>query len=113
MAAPQSFDVWFVAADTVYKGVPYGVVTDWAGQGRVCADDKVRPAGTEKAWGRVGDHPLLADFLFRPRPAAPADTAEQLQPVQMEVAARRIDDDDDDVDMIPLIDISLVLLIFF
>ena len=34
MAAPQHFDVWFVAADTVYRGVPYGVVTGWAEQGR-------------------------------------------------------------------------------
>lgn len=112
MAAPQSFDVWFVAADTVYRGVPYGVVTGWAEQGRVAADDKVRPAGTEQPWTRVGDHALLADFLFRPRPAAPADAAERLQPVEMDIG-RRFEEEDEDVDMIPLIDISLVLLIFF
>ena len=23
MAAPQHFDIWFVTADTVYRGVPY------------------------------------------------------------------------------------------
>jgi hypothetical protein len=113
MSAPQNFDVWFVAADTVYRGVPYGVLTGWAEQGRVSAGDKVRPAGTEQPWSRVGDHPLLADFLFRPRPtAAAADAAEQLQPVEMDLG-KRYEDHDDDVDMIPLIDISLVLLIFF
>lgn len=113
MAAPQHFDVWFVAADTVYRGVPYGVVTGWAEQGRVAADDKVRPAGTEQPWARVGNHPLLADFLFRPRLVASSDASEQLQPVEMDVGGKRFEDEDDDVDMIPLIDISLVLLIFF
>ncbi len=113
MATPQSYDVWFVAADTVYKGVPFGVVTDWAEQGRVAADDKVRPAGTEQPWVRVGNHPQLADFLYRPGPVPAADVAEQMQPVEMDVPGRRFEEDDDDVDMIPLIDISLVLLIFF
>src|SRR5262249_2580658 len=43
------------------------------------------------------------------------DQAEALEPLHGEMAAprRRHDDDDDDVDMIPLIDVSLVLLIFF
>jgi biopolymer transport protein ExbD len=112
MAAPQNYDVWFVVADTVYRGVPYGVVTGWAEQGRVAAEDKVRLAGTEQPWTRVGDNPLLADFLFRPRPASAADASEQLQPVEMDFG-RRFEEEDDDVDMIPLIDISLVLLIFF
>lgn len=114
--AAQSFDVWFVKADTVYRGVPPGVVTDWALQGRVAADDRVRPAGVESAWQRVGDHPLLSDFLFRKgeTTAESADYAEQLQKVEMDVSPRkRAEDDDDDPDMIPLIDISLVLLVFF
>jgi biopolymer transport protein ExbD len=111
MAAPQQFDVWFVAADTVYRGVPYGVVAGWAEQGRVSADDKLRPAGSAEAWVRVGDHPRVADFLYR-RPAGPVGPAEQLQPVEMDLGPHR-EVDDEDVDMIPLIDISLVLLIFF
>jgi biopolymer transport protein ExbD len=111
----ENFDVWFLAADTVYRGVPYDVLTGWADQGRVASDDKIRPAGTEKPWVRVADHPLISDFLFR-RGQLPAatDAAEQLQPVELDVEFRkRGEDDDDDVDMIPLIDISLVLLIFF
>jgi biopolymer transport protein ExbD len=42
------------------------------------------------------------------------DRAEALEPVQFDIpASRRAHDEDEDVDMIPLIDISLVLLIFF
>ena len=44
---PKSFDVWFVAANTVYKAVPYNVVADWTGQGRLSSSDRLRPAGTE------------------------------------------------------------------
>ncbi|OWK38269.1 ExbD/TolR family protein [Fimbriiglobus ruber] len=117
MARGESYDVWFLAADTVYRGVPYGVVTSWAEQGRVSPDDKVRPATVANApWLRAGDHPRIADFLFRAAdpPPQPGDTYEQLQAVEMDVQYKsRAEDDDDDVDMIPLIDISLVLLIFF
>lgn len=112
-----AFDVWFVQADTVYKSVPYGVATGWAEQGRLSANDKVRPAGVNSPWARVGDHPLLSDFLFaggRPAPVQ-ADLAEQLQSVELDAGwpRRAHGDEDDDVDMIPLIDISMVLLIFF
>ena len=113
----NAFDVWFVAADTVYKAVPYAVATGWAEQGRLAADDKVRPAGVTSAWTRVGDHPLLSDYLFAPSPDAPTDLAEQLHEVEMDIPPRKAaeddDDNDNDVDMIPLIDISMVLLIFF
>lgn len=110
-----NFDVWFVAADQVYKAVPYGVVTDWAEQGRLGADDKLRPAGVETTWVRAADHPQISDFLF----VASVDTAasqthgDALEPVELDGWHRRSEDEDDDVDMIPLIDISLVLLIFF
>lgn len=114
----NTFDVWFVQADTVYKAVPFGVVTGWAEQGRLAGTDKVRPAGVQTAWVKVADHPMLADFLFVPgeTTTAPAtgDTAEQLQEIEIDAGWKKvIEDEDDDVDMIPLIDISLVLLIFF
>ncbi len=115
MARPAAFDVWFVAADTVYRGVPYDVLSGWAGQGRVSGADKLRPAGSTAPWTLVSDHPLVSDFLA-PAGAQPVpdDLAEQLAAVEMDVTVpTSADDDDDDVDMIPLIDISLVLLIFF
>jgi biopolymer transport protein ExbD len=116
MPRPEKFDVWFVKADTVYKAVPISVVMDWAGQGRLAGSDKVRPAGTDVAWQRVADNVHIGDFLYqRHRVAAPvSDAAEQLQPIELDPGTRkRHEDEDDDVDMIPLIDISLVLLIFF
>jgi biopolymer transport protein ExbD len=123
VAAPRvkAFDVWFVAANTVYKQVPYGVVADWAGQGRLAARDMLRPAGTADAWKRVDQFELLADYL----PAAPAPAVTAVAPsgetttVEAHATAgadhwpRAKDEGDDDVDMIPLIDISMVLLVFF
>jgi len=116
--AAKAYDVWFLTANTVYRGVPYGVVTDWAQQGRVSADDKVRAAGTDEVWLRLRDHPDLGDFLFHrggtAAPAVAARPAEELEPIDMDLGWKKhADDEDDDVDMIPLIDISLVLLIFF
>lgn len=111
----KSFDVWFLAADTVYRGVPFEVLAGWASAGRVGPLDKVRPAGSSVPWVPVAEHPLVADYLdVAPPAAAPTDLAEEIQPVEFEMNfPRRKPEDDDDVDMIPLIDISLVLLIFF
>ncbi|QJW99061.1 ExbD/TolR family protein [Frigoriglobus tundricola] len=134
---PKAFDVWFVAANTVYKAVPYNVVADWTQQGRLAAADQVRPAGTEAAWVPVAKHDLFSDYLPRatatraPRPAAPrarscdggndrgaVDATEPAAaPVELPdpepgPAVSRFEDDDE-VDMIPLIDISMVLLVFF
>ena len=116
-ARPAAFDVWFVAADTVYKGVPSDVLLGWAEQGRVAAADKFRPAGSAAGWGRVGADPFFAAFLYRGgaavSPQAAGAAREQLEPVELDVRVRRAEEEDDDPDMIPLIDISLVLLIFF
>lgn len=136
---PKAFDVWFMAANTVYKAVPYNVVADWTAQGRLARTDKVRPAGTEAPWVAVGEHELLADYLARPSratavppaPEKPATAAAvPTEPATGDGAAEphgepaelpdpepptRVSrpEDDDEVDMIPLIDISMVLLVFF
>jgi biopolymer transport protein ExbD len=109
---PRGYDLWLTAANRVYRTVPYDVLTDWLQQGRVVPDDQVR---TEAAgeWRRVGDVPAFAAFLPHADHDRPDDVAEAFEPVALPVVPRRRDDDDDDVDMIPLIDISLVLLIFF
>jgi biopolymer transport protein ExbD len=110
------FDVWFVATNTVYKGVPYQVVTDWVQQARLVADDMLKPTASAN-WFKVGSLPLFQPYLPKPEPineGSPVEEAKALEPVEMEVAWKsQLHDDDDDVDMIPLIDISLVLLIFF
>ena len=116
--AAEKFDVWFVTADQVYRSVPFNIVTGWAEQGRLAADDRVRPAGSQAAWQRVADHPSICDFLFqltKPQSGHAEDTSEQMRPVELDVPtrSRRRQDEDNEVDMIPLIDISLVLLVFF
>ena len=63
---PKSFDVWFVAVNTVYKAVPYQVVADWTQQGRLSAGDKLRAAGVEEAWKPVNEWECFADYLPRP-----------------------------------------------
>ena len=106
-------DVWIVEINKVYRDVPFAVVTDWLQQGRLLPEDKVRLAGG-KTWHAVSNVPAFAPFLPQPEPLAVDDKAEALEPVDLGfVPTRRLEDEDEDVDMIPLIDISLVLLIFF
>ncbi len=114
MAEKRRFlDAWILETNTVYREVPYNIVTDWLQQGRLLADDKLRPSGTAE-WLRVGDSPSFAAYLPRSEPFRADDQAEAFEPVEMDLTWRhRHDDDDDDVDMIPLIDVSLVLLVFF
>ncbi len=136
---PKAFDVWFLTANTVYKAVPYNVVADWTQLGRLAASDMVRPAGTEVAWQKLGDSEFLADYLPQPQSgkavlasenevapattnagAVPASTTppagvaidELPDPEAMKFRSRPAEEDND-VDMIPLIDISMVLLVFF
>lgn len=110
---PKTFDVWFVAKNTVYKDVPFQVVTDWVQQSRLSGDDMVKPTGTLN-WSKITSLPLFQAYLIQPREQEVGDIAAALEPIEMDFNwKRRYEDDDEDVDMIPLIDISLVLLIFF
>jgi biopolymer transport protein ExbD len=114
MAEKQRFlDLWIVETNTVYKEVPYAVVTDWLQQGRLLEDDKAKPSGT-KDWQRLGDVLELRPFLPHPEPFAADDQAEALEAVHLDFAYKKPhDEEEEDVDMIPLIDVSLVLLVFF
>jgi biopolymer transport protein ExbD len=109
----KTLDVWITDGDTVYKDVPFTVVIDWIGQGRLLEDDQVRPAGTEK-WVRIGSAKALAVYLPHPEPNRVEDQAEALEPVAIDFSWKPPrGSEEDDPDMIPLIDISLVLLVFF
>jgi biopolymer transport protein ExbD len=104
------FDLWFVEANSVIKEAPFHVVTDWIAQGRAVPDDRIKPSGTSE-W-----YPLGTVVAFQPYfpKAAPEEPAEPIPPAEMEVDwPKDTGYEDEDVDMIPLIDISLVLLIFF
>jgi biopolymer transport protein ExbD len=134
--APKAFDVWFVKLNTVYKGVPYSVVAEWTQEGRLAPIDKVRPAKTTLPWTDIGEHELFADYVARPIatgvvqvgaaatvappgvaqtiPSSTTADADNVLPEAEELTFRRpAGEEDDDVDMIPLIDVSMVLLVFF
>lgn len=106
-------DVWILEGNTVYRDVPYNVVTDWLQQGRLLPDDKVRQPGG-KAWYALDKIAAFAPYLPKAEPHRSEDRAEALEPVELGFDYKRSrEEEDEDVDMIPLIDISLVLLIFF
>src|SRR5262245_48742609 len=114
MTAPRRFlDVWILESNTVYREVPFTVVADWIQQGRLLEDDMLRPSGTAE-WMKVGASPTFAPYLPKMMPQGVEDQAEAMEPVAVDFAWKRPHhDEDEDVDMIPLIDVSLVLLIFF
>lgn len=106
-------DVWITETETVYTAVPFSVVADWLQQGRLLAEDKVRLAGKEQ-WHPITRVPALSPYLPREEPLETAAPAEALEPVELGWHWKHPgESEDEDVDMIPLIDISLVLLIFF
>ncbi len=112
-AKTRLLDVWILEINTVYREVPFVVVTDWLQQGRLLAEDCVRLAGSKK-WHAIRAVPALGPYLPKVAPQRAEDRAEALEPVELDVEWRcASEEEDDDVDMIPLIDISLVLLIFF
>jgi biopolymer transport protein ExbD len=114
MAEKRRFlDVWIIESNTVYREVPYTVVADWVQQGRLLEDDMLRPSGTAE-WFKVGAMPAFAAYLPKAEPMRVEDQAEALETVQVDFTWKKPHDDDEgDVDMIPLIDVSLVLLVFF
>ncbi len=106
-------DIWIVESNTVYKEVPFAVVTDWVQQGRILEDDMWKPSGT-RDWIRFGGAADFEPYFPRPEPNRVQDQAEALEPVHIEFTYKRPQEEvDEDVDMIPLIDVSLVLLVFF
>jgi len=113
MATQRLLDVWILDSNTVYKGVPFAVIADWLQQGRLLAEDRVSLPGGKK-WLPIIEVGAFQPYLPRPDGMAAEDAAEALEPVDMGLNwSKRREEDDDEVDMIPLIDVSLVLLIFF
>src|SRR5262245_23384413 len=113
--APKNrlLDVWIVETNTVYREAPYSVVADWVQQGRLLGEDRLRTPGSDK-WVDLAKVSTLAAFLPRSDPHRADDRAEALEPVQLDFGWKpRKPEQEEDFDMIPLIDVSLVLLIFF
>lgn len=107
------FDIWLTHGNSVYRSVPYEVVTDWIQQGRLLEDDRIRPTGSEQ-WFVLGEVPAFSGFIPKIDPLRTDEQAEALEPLESGFAwSHKGEDGDENVDMIPLIDVSLVLLIFF
>jgi len=114
MAEKRRFlDIWLTEPNTVYREVPYTVVADWVQQSRIQPDDKLRPSGTAE-WFRVGDSPEFRPYIPTVEAVSVEDEASAREDIALDFRWKKHPDDgDDDVDMIPLIDVSLVLLVFF
>jgi biopolymer transport protein ExbD len=109
----QHYDIWVRAIDRVYPQIPFTLLSNWIQEGRVLPDDKVRPAGTSD-WTELRQEPLLAAYLPKPAAIRADDQAEALEPVELGFGPKiGGTEEEEDPDMIPLIDISLVLLVFF
>jgi biopolymer transport protein ExbD len=111
--APRFFNVWLVQPNTVYRGVPFTVVCDWIQEGRLLGRDCVRTPGAP-AWEYLDAHPLFVPYFDGNALPTAQDAAEALEPIEIDFGPKKPpEEEDDEVDMIPLIDISMVLLVFF
>jgi biopolymer transport protein ExbD len=110
---PQYLNVWLVSANRVYRGVPFSVVGDWLQEGRITGRDCVR-ASNDQNWQYISDNPFLKPFLAPPPVESDARTdAEALEEITASITPKKPEGEEEDPDMIPLIDISMVLLVFF
>jgi biopolymer transport protein ExbD len=113
MSDKRRLDVWVVKLNRVFRNVPYTTVVDRLQQGRLRAEDRVRDSGTTE-WHRLEHDALLVAYLPQAESFRAEDPAEALEAIDLGLSVgKRTDSEEDDPDMIPLIDISLVLLIFF
>jgi biopolymer transport protein ExbD len=107
------YNVWIVGSNTVYRGVPFTVVCDWIQEGRLLPRDCVRTPN-EQNWHYLSDMPLFQPYFPGQDTTARADdAAEAYAPIEMEFQPKEASDEGEDPDMIPLIDVSMVLLVFF
>ena len=82
-------DVWLVESNTVYKEVPFAVVTDWVQQGRVLENDK-SPSRKVGGIDNRGSHFYLAMYWAAELGAQKKDAelARIFQPIAAELAAQ-------------------------
>lgn len=100
------YDVWIIKANQVIREIPATTILQWIGERRLISRDKIRPAGTAE-WFEVGLHPSLGN---NPVQKVNIESEDFEYPSQLFGKYQIVDDD---IDMIPLIDVSLVLLVYF
>jgi biopolymer transport protein ExbD len=98
------YDVWLIKSNQVIREIPAITIEDWLVERRIISQDKIRPSGTAD-WYDVGKHPSYPINY---------GNAELPQSAIFDLPKySKRNSSDDDVDMIPLIDVSLVLLVYF
>jgi len=100
------YDVWIIKANQVIREIPAATIAQWIEERRLVVRDKIRPAGTAD-WFEVGQHPSLINILPQKENPEPETLESPSHSFQKHQGV------DDDIDMIPLIDVSLVLLVYF
>jgi hypothetical protein len=100
------YDVWIIKANQVIREIPAITILQWIEERRLVVRDKIRPAGTAD-WFEVGQHPSLVNILPQKENPEPEILESPPHSFQKHQGV------DDDIDMIPLIDVSLVLLVYF
>lgn len=109
-----AWDVWLSDQNTVYTGVPFSAVCDWIVDGRLLPQDRARPHGNANAvWQPLTRYEWFAPYFVAQTAAGGSDdAAEAHESVELGLKLRK-EEDEGEVDLVPLIDISMVLLIFF
>jgi len=116
--APKAMHLRIVSQNKLLGPLSLEVLVQMAAQGRICAEDLVRPGGS-RTWLRVTEVPELAARLVAPPapepvPAGPeedpAETGQASEPIRL---GRRTRYEDAAMEMAPMIDVTFLLLIFF
>jgi biopolymer transport protein ExbD len=112
--ARRLMELKVVSLDRVYRPVPMETLVRLATEGRISAEDLVRPAGTE-AWCRVDQVPSLAAGLPRRAGAEPGAAGDELDAAGGGWTPLRAGPQPEEaaMDMAPMIDVTFLLLIFF
>lgn len=100
------YDVWIIKSNQVIREIPANTIFQWIQERRLIGRDKIRPAGTAD-WFDISLHPYLANI---------SPLKENPETEIYEVSTQSFSKHqgiEDDIDMIPLIDVSLVLLVYF
>lgn len=116
--ARKAMHLKIVAQNKLLGPLPLEILVQMAAEGRICAQDLVRPGGS-RTWLRVTEVPELAARLVAPPttepvPAGPkedpAEAGQASEPIRLGQRRRH---EEATMEMAPMIDVTFLLLIFF
>ncbi|MSR30273.1 MAG: hypothetical protein EXR99_02095 [Gemmataceae bacterium] len=100
------FDIWFTRNNEIIREVPKDRLEVWIREHRLASIDKIRPSGTQD-W-------ILIRETQDPLPAkSTPPNIKEMGALDFFPVPKKTSDPGDEVDMIPLIDVSLVLLVYY